>query len=160
MYKLSARSKKRLVPAHPDLQRVVERAIQITMVDFTVLEVRRSVERQRQLVAAGSSWTMDSRHMVSKKTKLVHAVDLGAYVNGSVDWAWPLYFKIAKAMQEAGRELDVPLRWGGCWDRLLTTDGRDPATLSAEYIIRRHKAGRKANPDGPHFELPKTQYPG
>ncbi len=160
MFKLSARSKKRLADAHPDLRAVIERAIQITMVDFTVLEVKRSLTRQKELVAAGSSWTLDSRHLPGKKTKLVHAADLGAYVNGSIDWAWPNYYVIAKAVQQAARELSIPIRWGGVWDRQLTSSDVDPAVLSAEYIIRRYKAGRKPNADGPHFELPKKKYPG
>ncbi len=160
MYRLSARSKKRMTDAHPDLQQVVDRAIQITTVDFTVLEVKRLIERQKALVAAGSSWTMDSRHLVSGITKMVHAADLGAFVDGTVDWSWPLYYRIAKAMQQAGRELNIPIRWGGCWDRTLTATDKDPEILSAEYIIRRHKMGRKANADGPHFELPTKKYPG
>lgn len=126
MYKLGSRSKQRLQGVHQDLIRVVERAIEITTVDFTVLEGVRTPERQRTLVEAGSSQTMNSRHITG------HAVDLGAWVDGQVDWSWPLYHKIAAAMKTAAKELGIPIIWGGDW--------------------RNFK-------DGPHFELDRKVYP-
>ena len=44
-YKLGKRSRQRLEGVHPDLVKVVERAIEITEIDFTVLEGLRTVER-------------------------------------------------------------------------------------------------------------------
>ena len=108
-YQLGKRSRQRLAGVHPDLRAVVERAIQISEVDFTVLETLRTTERQRRLVAAGSSTTMRSRHLTG------HAVDLGAWVDNDVDWSWPLYYKIADAMKQASQELDIPIEWGGDW---------------------------------------------
>ncbi len=49
MFKLGKRSIERLQGVHPDLVRVVERAIDLTTVDFTVLEGLRSPERQQTL---------------------------------------------------------------------------------------------------------------
>lgn len=106
---LSKRSLQRLDGVHPDLVRVVKRAIQITVVDFTVLEGLRTLERQKQLVAAKASKTMNSRHLTG------HAVDLGAYVAGEVRWDWPLYHQIGAAVKQAARELGVPIEWGGDW---------------------------------------------
>lgn len=94
---------------HPDLRKVVERAIEISEIDFTVLEGMRTLARQRQLVAAGASKTMNSRHLTG------HAVDLGAMVGGKIRWDWPLYAIVAKAMKAAAKELGVPLEWGGDW---------------------------------------------
>lgn len=108
-YKLGTRSLKRLEGVHPDLVKVVKRAIEITEVDFTVLEGLRTVARQRQLVKRGASKTMNSRHITG------HAVDLGAWVGGKVAWDWPLYYKIADAMKQAAKELDQPIEWGGDW---------------------------------------------
>jgi len=104
MYKLGPRSKQRLNGVHEDLVKVVERAIEITTVDFTVLEGLRDPMRQKRLVEAGSSWTLNSRHITG------HAVDLGAWVDDQVDWSWPLYHKIADAMKTAAKELDVALQ--------------------------------------------------
>lgn len=125
-YKLGLRSKARLRGVHPHLVKVVERAILMTTVDFTVLEGLRTVERQRKLVDSGASTTMNSRHLTG------HAVDLGAWVGGTVRWDWPLYHKIADAMLRASKELNIPLEWGGYWSSF---------------------------PDGPHFQLPWSEYP-
>jgi len=108
-FALGAKSLARLEGVHPDLVRVVKRAIEITPVDFTVTEGLRTVERQRALVAAGASQTMKSRHITG------HAVDLAALVMGEVRWDWPLYAKLAGAMKAAAKELAVPLEWGGDW---------------------------------------------
>lgn len=108
-FALSARSRGRLAGVHPDLVRVVERAIQITQVDFVVLEGLRTAARQKELYAAGATKTLNSRHMTG------HAVDLGALVAGKVRWDWPLYHQIAAAMGEAADELAVPVTWGGSW---------------------------------------------
>jgi peptidoglycan L-alanyl-D-glutamate endopeptidase CwlK len=110
-FKLGPRSVSRLKGVHPDLVKVVERAIQITPVDFTVLEGLRSPERQRALVDAGASQTMNSRHLTG------HAVDLGAWVDDEVRWDWPLYYKIASAMKTAAAQVKVPIEWGGDWVR-------------------------------------------
>jgi peptidoglycan L-alanyl-D-glutamate endopeptidase CwlK len=125
-FALGARSLARLDGLHPDLVRVVKRAIGITPVDFTVLEGLRTLARQRQLVKAGASQTMNSRHLTG------HAVDLGAYVAGSVRWDWPLYYKIAAAVKEAAKLEGVPIEWGGDWQRFK---------------------------DGPHWQLPWKEYP-
>ena len=109
MFKLGKRSIERLQGVHPDLVRVVERAIDLTTVDFTVLEGLRSPERQQTLVASGASQTLNSRHITG------HAVDLGAWVDNQVDWSWPLYAKIANAMKAAAKELGVAIVWGGDW---------------------------------------------
>jgi peptidoglycan L-alanyl-D-glutamate endopeptidase CwlK len=126
MYSLGTRSKQRLTGVHADLVRVVERAIEITTVDFTVLEGLRTPERQKALRDAGASQTLNSRHITG------HAVDLGALIDGEVRWDWPLYYKIAAAMKEAAKELNVPIVWGGDW---------------------------RTFKDGPHFELDRRGYP-
>lgn len=126
MFKLSQRSKDRLKGVHPDLVKVVEHAIEITTVDFAVLEGLRTPERQKVLKEAGASQTLNSRHITG------HAVDLGAWVDGQVDWSWPLYNQIAKAMKAAAAELNIPIEWGGDW---------------------------RTFKDGPHFQLPRKEYP-
>jgi peptidoglycan L-alanyl-D-glutamate endopeptidase CwlK len=109
MYKLGERSKLKLIGVHPDLVRVVEHAIDISTVDFTVLEGLRTSERQKLLRDSGASQTLNSRHITG------HAVDLGAFVDGEVRWDWPLYNQIAKAMKQAAKELNVAIVWGGDW---------------------------------------------
>jgi peptidoglycan LD-endopeptidase CwlK len=109
VFKLGKRSVERLQGVKIDLVRVVERAIELSTVDFTVLEGLRSPERQQTLVASGASQTLNSRHITG------HAVDLGAWVDNQVDWSWPLYHQIANAMKAAANELGIPIVWGGDW---------------------------------------------
>jgi peptidoglycan L-alanyl-D-glutamate endopeptidase CwlK len=111
MPSLGPRSIMRLKGVHPDLVKVVQHAIEITTVDFTVLEGLRSIERQRELVKAGASQTLKSRHLTG------HAVDLAAWVDDQVDWSWPLYSKINDAMQKASVQVGVPIEWGGSWKK-------------------------------------------
>lgn len=109
MFKLGLRSKMRLRGVHPDLVKVMERAIQLTERDFTVLEGLRTLARQKQLMAAGATRTMRSRHLTG------HAVDIAPLVNGQVRWDWPLYHELAKVVKQAAAELGVPIEWGGDW---------------------------------------------
>jgi peptidoglycan LD-endopeptidase CwlK len=150
-FTLGNRSLKMLEGVHPDLVRVVRRAIQLTPVDFTVLEGMRTVDRQRALVKSGASQTMNSRHLTG------HAVDLGAWVDGQVRWDWPLYYPIARAMQVAAQELGVPIRWGGHWGDLVAEG--DPEEALERYAALRRSQGRRAFLDGPHYELPAARYP-
>lgn len=131
---LTETSKKRLKGVHPDLVRVVNRAAKDwkdANLSWIVTEGPRTVERQKQLVAAGASKTMNSRH-IPGKDGFAKAVDLAAMIDGKVRWDWPLYDKLAKAMKAAAKAEKVPLEWGGDWTSFK---------------------------DGPHFQLPKVQYP-
>lgn len=150
MKQLDARSVQRLQGVHDDLVDVVKRAFEITPQPFIVTEGLRTVSRQKQLVAAGASKTMRSRHLTG------HAVDLAAFIdldgdgqkdlNESIRWDWPLYYKLAEAMRLAGEELDVPIEWGGNW-RLLNGNGPVKEGDLAQFA------------DGPHFQLPWASYP-
>lgn len=111
MFKLSQRSLGRLEGVHPDLVKVVKRAIEITEIDFAVLEGVRSQETQQEYLKKGATTTLRSRHLTG------HAVDLGAFLGDSVRWEWPLYEKIAKAVKSAAQELAVPIEWGGDWKK-------------------------------------------
>lgn len=106
------RSKARLVGVHPDLVRVMERAISLSPQDFTVVEGLRSPARQKQLVAAGASQTLRSRHLTG------HAVDIAPVVAGVVRWDWPLFYPLAETVKEAAEMEDVPIEWGGDWKSL------------------------------------------
>ena len=109
--KLDMRTETNLKGVHPDLVKVVRRAAQITKTPFTVIEGMRTKARQEQLVKAGASRTMNSRHLTG------HAVDLAALVGGRIRWDWPLYASLADAMKTAAKELGVAIVWGGDWPR-------------------------------------------
>jgi peptidoglycan L-alanyl-D-glutamate endopeptidase CwlK len=148
MFKLSERSLSRLKGVDPKLVAVVNRAIQLTTVDFGVTEGLRTVETQKKYVAAGKSQTMKSKHIEGK------AVDLVAYVDGAVSWELNLYDNIADAMAKAAKELGVPLKWGAAWSvpDITKWNGTMEAAMNS-YIDTRRKEGKRPFIDGPHFEL-------
>ena len=115
------------------LVKVVKRAIEISEIDFTVMEGVRTLDRQCELYAQGRTapgkivtWTMKSKHIEGK------AVDLVPY---PLDWNdLDKFDKIKNAMFQAAKEIDVNLRWGADWD------GDGNYREKGEY-------------DSPHFEL-------
>lgn len=111
-FRLSQRSRAALQGVHPDLVAVVEAAIELTPVDFMVTEGMRTAARQAELVRAGASRTLNSRHLTG------HAIDVAAWVDGQVRWDWPLYPRIAEAFKAAAKGRGIPLIWGGDWPRL------------------------------------------
>ncbi len=139
MRKFSTSSLQKLAGVHPDLVRVMNRALVIAPFDFRITEGLRSIERQRELVRIGASKTLNSRHLKARNG-FGHAVDLVPLVDldkdGKIEteemYAWPLYHKLAPAIKEAARLEGVPIEWGGDW---------------------------KTFKDGPHWQLPFASYP-
>jgi len=137
-FTLGKTSRARLKGVHPQLVRVVERAIELTQVDFLVLEGVRTPQRQRELYAQGRTkpgpkvtWTLTSNHFV-KADGFGHAVDLCPW---PVDWTDLKKFDaISRAMFAAADELGVKIRWGADWD------------LNG-------KPRERGESDSPHFEL-------
>ena len=125
-FKLGKKSLSNLKGVHPDLIKVVKRAIELTECDVTVTEGLRSKERQAQLLKEKKTTTSNSRHLTG------HAVDLAAWVDGTVSWNWDHYYKIAEAVKQAAKELNISIEWGGEW---------------------------KSFPDAPHWQLPWSKYP-
>lgn len=106
-FKLSSKSLERLQGVDERLVRVVKRAIEITPIDFSVLEGLRTLERQKQLVADGFSQTLKSKHLTG------HAVDLGCIVDGKITWDKQHYVTLSLAVKKAAEELRINIRWGG-----------------------------------------------
>jgi len=159
MYQLGTKSKQRLVGVHPDLVKVVHRAIQLTTQDFTVLEGVRSIETQREYVRKGASQTMDSRHLKGPQG-YGRAVDLVPWAGGMPRWEWPLIYPIAEAMRQAAVELGVAIRWGGAWVSLNDMSPGGAKRAVDAYVAARKAAKKSAFLDGPHYELPKSaRYP-
>lgn len=147
-FKLSKRSRTNLVGVQPQLVAVVERAIQLTTVDFAVTEGLRTEAKQRELVAKGASQTMNSKHLTG------HAVDLVAFIGGRISWELNLYDEIADAMRLAALEKNTGIRWGAAWN---IPDIRHWSGTMEEamhrYIDARRKLGQRPFIDAPHFEL-------
>lgn len=110
------RSKAELKGVHLDLVAVVQRAITLTIQDFSVHDGIRSLAEQQRLVAGGASQTLDSHHITG------HAVDLVLYINGKLRWEWAPICHTADAMRVAAQERGTPLRRGGAWKALHRVD--------------------------------------
>ena len=125
-FKFGERSLNNLKGINPDLRRVVDRSLQLTERDFSVIEGLRTKERQVQLVQQGKSKTMNSKHLTG------NAVDLfpvGGNWNNYRDW-----LPVLNAMLKAGQELGVNLRFGITWTN-------NPNDTPAKFL------------DAPHVEI-------
>lgn len=158
---LGKRSRAELDGVHPDLIKVVELALSRCPVDFAVHDGIRVFADQQALVKAKASWTMASRHLAGEDG-YGHAADLVPYINGKLRWEWEPIYEIADSMRGAAIDLDVPIRWGGVWDRQLQKLTGSLNNEVQEYGARRRAKfpGKSIKLDGPHFELPKSKlYP-
>ncbi len=155
-YKLSDVSLRQLIGVHPRLVGVVRSAILISDQDFRVTDGIRVISEQSELVAAGKSWTLQSKHLL-QRDGFGHAVDLVPWVGGGLSWSWPLCCWVAAAMKTVAHQTGVELRWGGVWDRPMSAiaghSDTDLGAAVAGYVARRRRAGRRAAIDGPHFEI-------
>lgn len=103
------RSIKNLAGVNDDLVRVAHKALALSQIDFAVIEGLRTKARQAELMAAGASKTMNSRHITG------HAIDVAPIIGGKIRWDWPLFDELAKAFKLAAKEENVPIVWGGDW---------------------------------------------
>jgi len=152
-FRLGNRSKQKLEGVHPDMVAVVERAIELTKVDFGVTYGVRTVEEQEKLVASGRSQTMKSKHLI-QDTGYSHAVDVVAYDGSDVVWEINVYDDICDAFKEAAIEKGVAIKWGAAWSEgdIRTYEGTAEDAMNT-YIDLRRSQGRRPFIDGPHFEL-------
>lgn len=156
-FSFGATSLGRLATVHPLLRRVCVRALELSPIDWMVLEGARTPARQHELYGQGRTagelraagvnpilakphmpkvtWTLKSNHFAGPDG-FGRAVDLVPY---PVDWKDLTKFDaIAKVMFAAAAELGVRIRWGADWDQ----DGNPR---------------ERGEPDSPHFELEKGQ---
>ena len=152
-FRLSQRSIDKLEGVHPDMTAVVERAIQLTEVDFGVTQGVRTFEEQKANVAAGRSQTMASKHLL-QDDGFSHAVDVVAYVGPDVSWELNLYDDICAAFKQAAEEVGCAIKWGAAWSEgdIRTYEGTSEDAMRA-YVDLRRSQGRRPFIDAPHFEL-------
>lgn len=115
MYKLSSRSLGHLEGVHPNLVRVVKRAILITRTDFGVVCGVRLLETQQEYFAQGKTTTLNSKHLV-QADGFSHAVDLACYDDkGKLTYDTGWFNWVIQAMFTAAILEGVPIRAGGLW---------------------------------------------
>lgn len=123
-FTFTQRSERNLVGVNPELVAVIRRALALSPVDFGVIEGLRTQERQKQLVAAGASQTMNSLHLTG------YAVDL---MPVGADWDdYTCWLPVLVAVRQAGDQLGARLRFGITW----TANPEDPPArfLDAPHV--------------------------
>lgn len=112
-FRLGERSLKKLSGVEDGLVRVVKRAIQISTVDFSVVDGVRSLAKQQQNVKDGVSQTLKSRHLTG------HAVDIYPWVDGKTSHLDEHYLQLKDAMFKAAEIENVSIEWGGNWKKFI-----------------------------------------
>ena len=163
MHVFGAGSEARLQGLHPDLVKVLRRALQLSAQDFTIIEGVRSDEQcyinfgkgrtvseclaggcpaqYAQPGAAKVTWlghALSSNHR-KHSDGYGHAADIYPYpvslvLNQPASKFEPLFDQLATAMFAAAGEMNVPIRWGADWNM--------------NKIPR-----ERGETDNPHFEL-------
>lgn len=109
-FKWSKRSLVEMKGIHPDLRRLCDRTLEITSIDFLIVDGLRTLEEQKHHVANGASKTLKSRHLHG------FAVDFAAVVGGKIRWEIAYYKPIRAAFKQAAKELGIPLGPDISWD--------------------------------------------
>lgn len=128
----------KLKRVHPDLVKVVMHAQTLAKgtefdgkIQPIITEGPRTLARQKILLKAGATRTLNSRH-IPGKDGFAKAVDFAFSVGGKLRWDWPPFTAWSKIMKRAAAEMKVPVEWGGDWKSLK---------------------------DGPHYQLNAKRYP-
>ncbi|MCX9047023.1 M15 family metallopeptidase [Citrobacter portucalensis] len=126
-FRFTQRSEGNLNGVNPNLVKVIRRALELTPVDFIVIEGLRTQARQKELVATGKSQTMNSRHLTG------NAVDI---IPVNTTWNIEEFKPLLKAVKQAADEQGLKLRFGINWKN-------DPSLPIETRFI-----------DAPHIEIP------
>ena len=106
MPRFGKKSKQRLEGVHPDLRKVLDEVVKYF--DITIIEGKRSQERQNKLVAEGKSKTKFGKHVQGK------AVDISPY---PIDWdARDDFHYLGGFVLATATSMGINVRWGGDWN--------------------------------------------
>jgi peptidoglycan L-alanyl-D-glutamate endopeptidase CwlK len=143
MFKFSESSAEKLLTAHPDLQKIMNKSISISPMDFGIAEAHRPVSRQKALFDKGAS-KIDG---INRKGKHNYdpslAVDIYAFINSKPSWNMNNYIHLAGVIQAVAKMMyekgDVKhlIRWGGNWDKdgeILTDQKFDDGVHFEIYV--------------------------
>lgn len=152
---LSDRDENLLIGAQPDVIRVVRRAAILSPNTFRLLEVLRSLARQRALFASGASKTLKSYHITGHAYDALPVTDVDSDGKKGFD-DWDEFYPLAETMRAAAIAEGVRVTWGGVWDIPLNEIQGPLKAAVAAYVARRKKIGRSAFLDGPHFQIDRA----
>jgi len=123
-FRFSGTSEARLRDIHPDLAKVIRRALELSAVDFSVVEGVRTYARQQQLFKEGKSRTMRSRHLTG------HAADLYPVRKAGAEWVRADFEEVVSAMKRASKALGIPIECGHDWQSFPDSPHHQLPTLA------------------------------
>jgi len=108
-YKFGKRSRKRLEGVDSELVKVVEECLHL--MDISIIEGVRSVERQRDYVKTGASKTMKSKHLTGE------ALDLSPYpLDMKSKMGIKRHYYMAGMLRGIAHMMNIKIRSGADWD--------------------------------------------
>lgn len=143
MFKFSNNSASKLKECDEKLQKVFNKVIEITPVDFGISTGYRSSEEQARLFAKGRTTSgskvtnIDGVNNKSKHNyKPSRAVDIYAFINGSASWDKDHLIFLGGLVMGVAASMNINLRWGGNWNE------SDGTIIQGQNLV-----------DLPHFEI-------
>lgn len=122
-FRFGARSERNLEGVNQKLVDVVRKALEISTVDFAVIEGLRTVERQKELYSIGRTrpgrkvtWTLKSKHIDGLAVDLLPVNPKTGLLDGGSWEDTEALDAVAEAMFYAAASLGVKLRAGLDWD--------------------------------------------
>lgn len=115
-FSFGERSKRNLEGVKKPLQKVLQRALDLGVMDFSIIQGRRTQAEQDRLYAQGRTepgpivtWTRNSKHISGD------AVDVAPY---PIDWDnEEMFYKLAGVIKAAAAIEGVDIKWGGDWKK-------------------------------------------
>jgi peptidoglycan L-alanyl-D-glutamate endopeptidase CwlK len=123
---LGKASKANLDGVHPDLVKVIEKAIKDSLIDFSITSGVRTTVEQKSLYAQGrtkpgaivtnADGVKNKSNHQAKNDGYGYAIDFCPYINGKLDWNTESNFKIvAQHILDVAKCMGIKIEWGGIW---------------------------------------------
>lgn len=113
-FRFGKTSQGKLYTVHPDLEIIMEDALDTGIMDFSIIEGHRSKVEQNRYYDLGKSRVKfpDGKHnKIPSK-----AVDTAPFINGKVSWNKLHCCVLAGIILACAAKREIKLRWGGNWD--------------------------------------------
>lgn len=153
-FHFSQRSMRSFEGVDPRLFTLAKRALFLSPVDFVVTDGKRTLEVQKQLLAAHRTQTLHSFHIDGDGDGDGDAIDVMPFVNGRGTYNGVFYPPIADAFKTAAKELGLQVRWGAAWNVYdIANYPGAMAEATKAYVAGKVARGETPFLDYPHFEL-------
>lgn len=115
-FKYGKKSKIELEKVDPRLKELMEEVLKISQIDISIVEGLRTMERQKELVRAGKSQTLKSKHIEGK------ALDFAPCIRGCVSFNEKDAIFLSGFILAVARTKGLKVKVGAIWDHASITD--------------------------------------